>query len=293
MTYIEDRDAKNLCAINSWKANAPDYARAFISDKGAMTALNTLRIYTNNINMFWSYMADANMDNSLKNMCCITSHMCQDFIDNLLKSLAVSTVLSTISTLSSLYDFMMQKGYCDHNPFEFIERPRLEKPEPIKLTNDEKNRLYYVITTGDGLSKRFLAQELSHGTRYRNQAIAKLLLETGMKVSELVSLNVDDVDIVAKTLTVTTSCGEKLVEVSDDIMNTIRDCIDMRYVLSIPSDEKALFIASQGRNKNRRISTQTVDGLIKKYAVAAGLTAAEQISPNTFRQMKLLEERKS
>lgn len=293
MTYIEDRDAKNLCAIDLWKADAPAYARAFIADKGKTTAMNTLRIYTNNINMFWTYMSDMDMDNSLKSMCCITSDMCQNFIDNLLQSLAISTVLSTISTLSSLYAFMMQYGYCYENPFESIERPKLEKTEPIQLTNDEKNKLYYVIMTGDGLSKRFLAQELSHGTRYRNQAIAKLLLETGIKVSELVSLNVDDVDFSLKTLMVTTSCGKKVVSISDDIVNTLRDCIDMRCILSIPSDEKALFIASQGRNKNRRISTQTVDGLIKKYAVAAGLTMAEQISPNTFRQMKLLEEKKS
>jgi site-specific recombinase XerD len=50
-----------------------------------------------------------------------------------------------------------------------------------------------------------------------------------------------------------------------------------------------LFIASQGKNKNKRISAQTVDGLIKRYAIASGIKNADRLSPNKLRQMKFLE----
>lgn len=289
MTYNKDRDLKNLRAIKLWKLDAPDYAKSFINMKSNTASVNTLRIYINNLNIFWRWLEKQGISNSLSNVCSVTVEQCQRFISDVSTESAVSTILSLTSTLSSLYDHLITNGYIIDNPFSHIERPKLQKTEPFRLTNDEKCALMHVINTGENMSKRFIAQELSHGTRFRNQAIVKILIETGIKVSELVSLNVDDVNFLERTLSIENNGNIKTVTISQDTASTIKDCIDMRYLLSIPSDEKALFIASQGKNKNKRISTQTVDGLIKKYAVAANIKNADKLSPNKFRQMNFLE----
>lgn len=289
MTYNKDRDLKNLHAINIWKTDAPSYAISFIDMKSSTTSVNTLRIYINNINVFWRWLNQHKINNSLDSMRSLTIELCQEFIDEMSSKSAVSTVLSMISTLSSLFNYLIEDGHVFDNPFNHIERPKLQKAEPFRLTNDEKCALMHVINTGENMSKRFIAQELSHGTRYRNQAIVKILIETGIKVSELVSLDIDDVNIFNRTLSIKNDNGVKFATVSQDTMSTIKDCMDMRCLFSIPSDERALFIASQGKNKNKRISTQTVDGLVKKYAIAANIKNVDKLSPNKFRQMNFLE----
>lgn len=289
MSNISD---KNLQFITEWKETLPDYAKDFITLKSKTSAISTIRIYVNNIKIFLKWRFENGFDDSLIDTCAVTTEECNAFVKHMLKRSAVPTVLSVLSTLSSLYNMFVDEGYITINPFIEIKRPIPDKTEPIKLTNDDKCALLHVINTGENLSRRFLAQELSHCTRYRNRSIMKILFETDMKVSEIAGLDVKDISIANKTICVRVRHGnnndKRYLNVSQDTINTIKECINMRRLMNVSADEPALFIASQGKNKNKRISTQTIDGLVKKYAIAAGIDNAERISPNTFRTINLM-----
>jgi len=285
MTYNDKRDLKNNIMVMTWYKDVPVYASSFIKNKSKKTAGNTLRIYINNINIFWNWCSKNGYDNSLKSIDNITEHEVTLFINDIISRFATPTVLSIISTLSSLYSYLLSTGDVSENPFSKVERPRQIKEEPKYLSDEDKESLLRVVTKGENMPKRFLSQELTHGTRARNIAMTKLLLTTGIKASELVSLNISDINFNLHTLAIHIPKNKiKLIKLESDVELSIKECMYMRTALGVVSDEQALFTASQGRNKGKRISIQTVDGLIKKYAVAAGLPNADKMNPNKLKQ---------
>lgn len=284
---MSDKNVRDSIVVQMWCDSAPEYAKSFIKFKEKTVAVGTLRIYTNNISIFWKWLETKGLTNSLSDMCLLTEDLSKEFIDYILNEFTVSTTLSIISTVSSLYnDFVINKHMCV-NPFSMIKRPKPEREETECLTDDELKSLLHVINTNENMSKRFIAQEVSHCTRYRNQSIAKILIDTCIKSSELIALNTNDVNISNNALRINKQNGSNIVHVKPDTMRTLKQWLDMRRLFDINPDEKALFIASQGRNKNERISPQTVDFLIKNYALAAGINNSNKFSPNKLRNALL------
>lgn len=154
------------------------------------------------------------------------------------------------------------------------------------LTHDEYERFMHVLNTGDNLPNRFLSQEISQGNRYRNQSIIRLLLITDLKVSEIVSLNKSNVSLSSSTIHIkrNTKKNNKTIifDIDEETMNCIRANIKMQNVLGVPCDENALFVLSQGKNKHKRITSQTINSLIMKYANAAHIDSSK-LSPSKLK----------
>ena len=110
-----------------------------------------------------------------------------------------------------------------------------------------------------------------------------LLIESGMKVSDILALNVHDVSFHSKCIFFRKQSKTNVMNLTPEMINILKRCIDMRIVVGVPSDEPALFTASQGKNKHKRISIQTVDSLVKRYAEAAGIQNAKSWNPNRLR----------
>lgn len=276
---MSNKTTVNSKAISSWLSTLPDYAVDFIRHKMFYNSTNTIRIYISNIHVFWDWLNNIGYDNSLNAMSTVDETMCNSFLSYLVdkRNFSISTISSVFSTINSLYDFMVSHKYATSNPLANIERPKQEKVKHSGLTNDEKIRFLHVVSSGENMPKRFISQELTHGTHARNVAIARLLIDANIKISELVSLNVEDVDFRSHCIIL----NGKEIPISSDTESAIQEYLDIRIALCIPSSERSLFLASQGRNKDKRISIQTVDTLIKKYAFAAGIIS--DFSPNKLR----------
>ena len=287
MAYNDELNTKNIKSVIEWSKDVPQYAKDFISDKMNVVSSNTLRIYTNNLNTFWSWLSSQQCNNSLSCLLNITHDDANAFIDELQnnKGFATATVLSIISTISSLYDYLVANEYTHDNPFKNVKRPKNDKLPSRILTADELKQIYNVAETGINMPKRFLSQELTHGTYARNLAIMTLLTRTDLKVSEITSINVADINLDKGILVVTKSNGSIIsLQLSNETQKLFKKCLNMRIVMGVSENETALFVASQGQNKHKRISSQTIDGLVKKYAAAAGINDYELINPNTFRR---------
>ena len=115
-------------------------------------------------------------------------------------------------------------------------------------------------------------------TRARDVAILTLLLGTGIRVSELVGLNVDDIDFKYNSFKVTRKGGaQAILYFSDEIKDALVKYLELRDTFKLPETEKALWISIQGK----RMGVRSVENLVKKYArVSAPL---KKISPHKLR----------
>jgi len=116
-------------------------------------------------------------------------------------------------------------------------------------------------------------------TKVRDLALLSLFLGTGIRISELVGLNVDDIDFMTNAFIVTRKGGNRtILYFSDEVGATLYDYVIQRNSnKKIPSTEKALFISLQ----NKRMSVRAVQNLVKKYAGIA--SPLKKITPHKLR----------
>ena len=138
------------------------------------------------------------------------------------------------------------------------------------------------IQSGEGLSKR---QKLSlDKNMLRELCICSLLLDTGIRVSELVGIDIDDINMNKNMIYINRKgAKEGHVYFSQDMKMLLEEYLEFREYYSPTDDERALFLASTAKNKGHRLSVRSVQLLVKKYAIAAKIPKARQITPHKLR----------
>ena len=138
-------------------------------------------------------------------------------------------------------------------------------------------KLLDLADSGDKLNKH---QKAYHeNTKIRDVAILTLFLGTGIRNSELVGLNIDDIDFEDMSFAVTRKGGNRtILYFNDEVDRTLKDWLKKRSeIKNLPEDEKALFLSLQ----NKRISVRTIQELVKKYAKI--ITPLKKITPHKLR----------
>ncbi|MBP5242297.1 MAG: tyrosine-type recombinase/integrase, partial [Clostridia bacterium] len=133
------------------------------------------------------------------------------------------------------------------------------------------------VDSGSGLTDR---QKTYHdATKLRDSAIITLFLGTGIRISELVGLNVEDFDFNTNSFVATRKGGIRaVVYFNDEVATALHAYISERNAnLAIPKEERAFFVSLQ----NKRISTRTVQELVKKYAKI--VSPLKHITPHKLR----------
>ncbi|MBQ7235596.1 MAG: tyrosine-type recombinase/integrase [Clostridia bacterium] len=182
-----------------------------------------------------------------------------------------------LSTLRAFYKYFFNRNALPANTPSKVSMPKIHEKEIIRLdTNDkidEIGEMLYTVETGNGLTKRQLA--FHNSTKLRDAAIITLFLGTGIRISELVGLNLDDIDFNTNSFVVTRKGGNRAVlYFNDEVASALHDYVDTREK---DDNENALFLSLQ----NRRISTRTVQELVKKYAKIA--SPLKKITPHKLR----------
>lgn len=195
----------------------------------------------------------------------------QDMLSYLLnlkeRNYAATTVARKVAAAKSFFGFMMAEGNIKENPTQNIGSPRIGKslPKPVSI----------------GQVRRLLEQpaRLSTPEARRDRAMLELLYASGMRVSELVSLNLDDVD----TEDGYVRCfgkghKERLVPIYRQAALAVKEYTnETRPHLVRDAGEKALFVNLRGD----RLTRQGLWQILKGYARSAGLGA--EITPHTLR----------
>ncbi len=180
-----------------------------------------------------------------------------------------------IASLRTLFKYLYKKQLINDNPTELLSTPKLHDKVIIRLEPHEVVRLINTVKSGEGLSDR----ELKHHSRYvkRDVAIIVTFLTTGMRISELVGLNVDDVDFENMSLRITRKGGNQaLIYFDFETYDALMDYIEERK-LRDNYDLPPLFLSSRGN----RISVEAVRVMVEKYARIS--TPLKKITPHKLR----------
>lgn len=165
---------------------------------------------------------------------------------------APSVINRKLSTMQSLFNFLIESGIASHNPFQAVERPKRAKRNPVYLTEHEWLDFSTLVRSNVGMSDR----EASWYERNRDRdfLIIQLLGLTGMRVSELVGLDWSDIDLATGTIRVIGKGNkERVIPLAAPLEPLL---LDHRQDGTGP-----LFRSEKGR----RISVRTVQHLLKGH----------------------------
>ena len=176
------------------------------------------------------------------------------------RNLSKRTVSRKISTLKSFFKFMVREGYIKTSPAAALAYPRLEKKLPQFLTEQEIRHLLDSIPQDTEL-------------HFRDKAVFELLYTSGIRVSEMITLTLDDVDFISGMIKVKgKGKKERVVPLGEPAQKALRSYISMRK-----SQDKHLILNRFGN----KISAVGIRKIIDKWAKFFHLN--KKISPHTFR----------
>ena len=181
------------------------------------------------------------------------------------------------ATLRAMFKFFYKKGKINANVTEKVTPPKIHEKEIIRLEVDEVANLLDYAETGDRLTKQ---QKNFHTiTEKRDVAILTLFLGTGIRISELVGIDIKDIDLDQNAFTITRKGGNRVIlYFSDEVRNALYNYMKERVSNpEVPKDEKALFLSL----RNKRINVRTVEILVKKYSKL--VTPLKHITPHKLR----------
>lgn len=181
---------------------------------------------------------------------------------------STATIARKLATLRSFYKFLVKRNYRASNPVISITSPKQERKLPRILEYEEVQRLLNAPSANTLLGAR-------------DRAILESLYSTGMRVSELVALNTDDIDYLDEVIHIKTKGKkERVSPIGSSALQAIQHYLELRNKRmqnDSDFDVKVLFANKRGQ----RLSTRSVRRKMDKYLKIAGLDTS--ISPHTLR----------
>ena len=182
-----------------------------------------------------------------------------------------------LATLRKFYTFYYKNELIDSNPAVKVDMPKIHEKAIVRLDVDEVAKLLDEVESGENLSAR--QQKFHEKTKIRDLAILTLMLGTGIRVSECVGLDLDDVDFKNDGIKIHRKGGnEVVVYFGDEVHDALLDYLEERQQIT-PADgsKNAFFLSLQ----NKRISVRAVENLVKKYSKL--VTNLKNITPHKLR----------
>jgi integrase/recombinase XerC len=179
------------------------------------------------------------------------------------KNYAKRTIARKLASLRSFFKFLFREGHIKSNPITAISSPKLDKKLPKFL--DVGN-----------VTKLIMSPDVKTESGLRDRAILETLYSCGIRVSELVGLDMDDVDFISGVIKVLgKGRKERMVPIGDMALNSIRKYAESRD--SRVKEKKAVFLNSRGG----RLTDRSVRRVIDKHIHACSI--GEKISPHSLR----------
>ena len=293
-TYHEQKDVENILRLREVLTTLPPFCRDYFRAIDTTTTTKTRISYAYDIRIFFQFLLDENP--AFKNY--KMTDFTVDVLDQIkaldleeyqeyLKVYQAGEKTETngerglkrkISALRSFYAYFYKREMIETNPTVLIDVPKIHDKSIIRLDTDEVALLLdYIEHCGDQLTgqKRVYYEK----TKERDLAIVTLLLGTGIRVSECVGLDIEDVDFKNNGIKVTRKGGiEMVVYFGPEVEKALKRYIEVREnIIPLEGHEHALFYSAQ----RRRIGVQAVENLVKKYA--SQITTTKKITPHKLR----------
>lgn len=291
--YHDQININNDLKLREMLKELPRFCMTFFRGIEYTTSSRTRIAYAYDLGVFFNYIKDTNpayADIEINHFSIdILNKITVDDIEEYLDYLKVYSKNSSehtnrekgikrkLSSLKSFYNYFFCNQIIEDNPAAKVRMPKLHESEIIRLDSDEVERLLDEVESGDNLTK---SQKKYHDkTKLRDTALLTLLLGTGMRVSECVGIDINDVDFKNSGIKVRRKGGyEAIVYFGDEVEITLLNYLEYRNTIKpVAGHENALFLSLQ----NKRISVRSVENLVKKYSGL--ITTLKHITPHKLR----------
>ena len=271
---------------------AKDYFRAMEPKSSARTRINyayDIRVFFHflmeNNPVYKNYTMDRFMPRDLENLEPVDIEEYLEYLkvykrdeDGELITNGEKGLARKMSALRSFYGYYFKHQIIQKNPTLLVDMPKLHDKAIIRLDTDEVALLLdFVESAGDHLTGQAL--NYYKKTRDRDIAILTLLLGTGIRVSECVGLDIEDVDFKNNGIKVTRKGGnEMVVYFGPEVEKALKRYLEVREgITPLAGHEHALFYSAQ----RKRIGVQAVENMVKKYS--RQITTTKKITPHKLR----------
>ncbi len=289
--YYQDRNLRNLDKIDELLAELPPFCEDFFRGVETRTSPLTRLNYVYDLRIFFDFLCKRKFKGkqptelTLENLEQITDTDVEIFLSYLSNYRYNDRRLSCderakarkLSTVRSLFKYFFNKGLISVNHTAKVSTPKLHEKEIIRLEGDEIPRLLDTAELGNGLSPHM--EGYHERTKVRDCAILSLFLGTGLRISELVGLNDENLNFADKSFIVTRKGGNHaILYFSDEVAAALEAYLEQKQNdPRVPPEEHALFLSMQ----YRRITVRAVENLVKKYAQIS--SPLKNITPHKLR----------
>ena len=187
-------------------------------------------------------------------------------------------IMRKLSSIRSFFDYLFRSQIIPGNNAALVSMPKRHSKPILYMEPGEVDKMMQAISTGEGFSK--VQQAYLNNTKARDLAIMMMFLGTGIRVSELVGLDIDHLDFLNNSFMVTRKGGNQTILYFPDAVASLLLAYveERRKIDPLPGHEHALFLSLQ----KRRITQRAVENLVKKYALL-GAPLKKKLSPHKLR----------
>ena len=293
-TYREHTDTENILKLRQVLSTLPAFCKDYFRAIDSTTTTKTRISYAYDIRIFFQFLLDENpafknyamTDFSVDVLDQIKAVDLEEYMEYLkvyqngdkTETNGERGLKRKISALRSFYAYYYKREMIHTNPTVLIDVPKIHDKSIIRLDTDEVALLLdYIEHCGDSLTgqKRVYYEK----TKERDLAIVTLLLGTGIRVSECVGLDIEDVDFKNNGIKVTRKGGnEMVVYFGEEVEKALKRYLEVRAgITPLAGHEHALFYSAQ----RKRMGVQAVENMVKKYS--RQITTTKKITPHKLR----------
>jgi integrase/recombinase XerD len=229
---------------------------------------NTIAAYRNDLTQFLRYLEQ--QDHQYSSWAEVDKDTIINYVLNLKeREYTSSTVARKVAAIKSFFHYLMAEKVIADDPTATLDSPKVKKRLPKAISREDIERL--LAATAEGKSAK----------SQRDHALLEMLYASGMRVTELVSLDVSDVNLASGTVRVRgkkASSKERIIPVGDRALDALQTYLNKgRMQLVRDPEERALFLNHRGQ----RLTRQGLWLIIKHYVDEVGIS--EDVTPHTLR----------
>lgn len=289
--YYKERDLKNLSTINRLLNELPPFISDYLLGIENLTSTLTRMNYVYDLRIFFHYLSEKKFNNKpiksfeVKDLEIVSSTDIEKFISYLShyeyngkhETCNERAKARKLSSIRAMFKYFFKKEQINVDNAAKVSMPKLHDKEIVRLEIHEVADLLNCADSGEGMNNHQRA--FHEKNKVRDVAILTLFLGSGIRISELVGLNNEDIDFTENSFKVTRKGGNQTILY---FSNEVADAL-ARYLAykeedkNTPPDEHALFLSL----KMQRISVRAVENLVKKYSKI--VTPLKKITPHKLR----------
>lgn len=293
MDYDDIVNLKSTEELRRRLKDMPKFMHEFFKGISDRTSFRTRTSYACDLNLFFEYFSKIRdkeiKEITLDDLDSITVEELEDYMEYITfyeKKRGEKIVIiknderaksRKLAAIRTLYKYFLKKRKIKFNIPQLIEPPKIHEKAIVRLEVDEVSKLLDEVEKGDKLThNQFVCHEK---TKFRDLAIISLLLGTGIRISECVGININDINFRENGIRILRKGGnESIVYFGDEVRQALKSYAKQRKTIKPLEGHETAFFLSMHR---KRITVRAVQKLVKKYTNL--VTPNKKISPHKLR----------